>query len=228
MNHRFDSSPTTRGKSRLQIAAILSLGTALLWTALSAASHVELAGRWRLNRDLSDFPQEVGFGLATSNGQASTAARPTGGGGRGGGRGRGGGSSGGAPSGGRLDLKAVRESQEDAMKIKELIAEAKAPSPTLTIVQSEAAVAMTDASGRVRTFHPNGKEEIQQFDAGPIGAVSRWIGNQLEIRLTVEDDRRFRYTYSRAPNGQLVVQTRLEEGRANKADDVIKRVYDLE
>jgi len=207
---------------------MLGLGTALLWTALSAASHVELAGRWRLNRDLSDFPQEVGFGLGASTGQASTAARPGGGGGRGGGRGRGGGSSGGASSGGPFDLKAVRESEEDAKKIKELIADAKAPSPTLTIVQSETAVAITEASGRVRTFHPNGKEEIEQLDAGPIGAVSRWTGNQLEIRVTVEDNRRFRYTYSRAPNGQLVVETRLEEGRAGKADDVIKRVYDLE
>jgi hypothetical protein len=89
-------------------------------------------------------------------------------------------------------------------------------------------VTITEASGRVRTFHPTGKEEIQQLDAGPIGAVSRWTGNQLEIRVTIEDDRRFRYTYSRAPNGQLVVETRLEEGRASKADDVIKRVYDLE
>jgi hypothetical protein len=213
---------------RLQLAAMLGFGAAVLWTAVSAAPRVELAGRWRLNRDVSDFPREVGFGLDSSNGTASTAPRLGAGGGRGAGRGRSGGSGDGAPAGELFNPKSVRESEEDAMKIKELIADAKAPSPTLTIVQSEAAVAITDASGRVHTFHPNGKEEIEQLEGGPIGAVSRWTGSQLEIRLTIENYRRFRYIYSRTPGGQLVVETRLEEGRADKASDVIRRVYDLE
>ena len=89
---------------------------------------------------------------------------------------------------------------------------------------------ITDAwdHGRTFTFHPNGKDEIEQLEAGPVDAITKWTGNQLEIRLTIENYRRFRYTYSRAPGGQLVIETRLEEGRSCTAGDVIRRVYDLE
>jgi len=92
---------------RLQLAAMLGFGAAVLWTAVSAAPRVELAGRWRLNRDVSDFPREVGFGLDSSNGPAA-AARSAGGGGRGAGRGRSGGSGDGAPAGELFNPKSIR------------------------------------------------------------------------------------------------------------------------
>jgi hypothetical protein len=193
--------------------------------SLSAAPPVVLAGRWKLNRELSEFPAEVGFGFASSGDNSTSGGRQSGGGG--GGRRRGGGGGGlGGP--GSFDSKSVRVSEEDANKIKELIADAKNPSSVLAISQTETSVTITDSQDHARVFHPTGKEEIEQIDAGPIGSTSRWNGPQLAIQFTVTDSRIFRYLYSRMPSGQLLVETRLEEGRARDKADVIKRVYDLE
>ena len=148
MNHRSDSSPTTRGKRRLQIAAI--------WVSepRCCGRRCRLRHTWSLrdaggyrSRRLSDLPQEVGFGARPVERQASTAARPSR---RGRSRRRqrarrriigrsavGWGCSTRRPQGER------GRRQED----QELIADAKAPSPTLTIVQSEAAVAITGCIG---------------------------------------------------------------------------------
>jgi hypothetical protein len=195
--------------------------------SLSAAPPVVLAGRWKLNRELSEFPAEVGFGFASSGDNSTSGGRQSSGGGGGGGRRRGGGGGGlGGP--GSFDTKSVRVSEEDANKIKELIADAKNPSSVLAISQTETSVTITDSQDHARVFHPTGKEEIEQIDAGPIGSTSRWNGQQLAIQFTVTDSRIFRYLYSRMPSGQLLVETRLEEGRARDKADGIKRVYDPE
>jgi hypothetical protein len=210
---------------------LLLLGVACGWEyeKLSAAPPVVLAGHWKLNRELSQFPREVGFGFASSGDDSTSGGRQSSGGG-GGGRRRGGGGSGGGTRGspGSFDSTSVRVGEEDANKIKELIADAKDPSPALAISQTETSVTITDAQDRARVFHPTGKEEIEQLGAGPIGSKSRWNGQQLVIEFTVTDNRVFRYLYSRLPSGQLLVETRLEEGRARDKADAIKRVYDLE
>jgi hypothetical protein len=198
--------------------------------SLSAAPPVVLAGHWKLNRELSEFPAEVGFGFVSTGDDSTSRGRQSGGGGGGGGGGgrrRGGGGSAGP---GSFDSKSVRLSEEDANKIKELIADAKTPSTVLVIAQTESSVTITDSQDHARAFHPTGKEEIEQIDAGPIGSTSRWNGQQLAIQFTVTDNRIFRYLYSRLPSGQLLVETRLEEGRTRDKDkaDGIKRVYDLE
>jgi hypothetical protein len=210
---------------------LLLLGVASGWDCaqLGAAPPVVLAGRWRLNRDLSEFPTEVGFGFVTSGDDSTTGGRQSSGGG-GGGRRRGGGGSGGSTRGspGAFDSRSVRESEEDANKIKELIADARNPSSVLTISQAETAVTITDSKDRARVFHQTGKEEIEQLDAGPIGSTSRWNGQQLVIQFTITHDRIFRYLYSRLPGGQLLVETRLEDGRAGNNANIIKRVYDAD
>ena len=195
----------------------------------AAAPPVPLAGRWRLNRELSEFPKEVAFGIETPDGDASPGGRQGGGsqgagGRRGGGRSKGASSSGGAG----FSIQSVRESEEDVNKIKELIADAKTPSNVLTIAQTDTAVIVTDAQDRTRAFHPTGKEETEQLAAGPIGATSRWSGPQLSVQFTVRSDRVFRYLYSRLPSGQLLVETRLEDGRSREKTEVIRRVYDSE
>jgi hypothetical protein len=209
---------------------LLLLGVACGWdhVNLTAAPPVMLAGRWKLNRELSEFPAEVGFGFASSGDDSTSGGRQSSGGG-GGGRRRGGGGSGGGRGGpGSFDSKSVRVSEEDADKIKELIAEAKTPSPVLAISQTETSVTITDSQDRARVFHPTGKEEIEQLDAGPIGSTSKLNGQQLVIQFTITDSRIFRYVYSRLPSGQLLVETQLEEGRTRDKADVIKRVYDLD
>jgi hypothetical protein len=211
-------------------ALLMLLGFVSAWgyTVSAAAPPVALAGRWKLNRELSEFPKEVAFGVGTPGDDSPQSGRA--GGGSGGGGRRGGGrsrSSGGANNGG-FSIQSVRESEEDVNKIKELIADAKSPSPVLTITMTETSVSVTDAQDRTRSFHPNSREEIVQLDAGPIGATAKWNGPQLAVQFTVRSDRVFRYVYSRLPGGQLLVETRLEEGRARERTEVIKRVYDLD
>jgi hypothetical protein len=205
---------------------LLLLGVACAWEHqnLSAAPPVVLGGHWKLNRELSEFPAEVGFGFVSTGDDSTSRGRQSGGGGGGGGRRRGGGGSAGP---GSFDSKSVRLSEEDANKIKELIADAKSPSTVLVISQTETSVTITDSQDHTRAFHPTGKEEIEQIDAGPIGSTSRWNGQQFVIQFTVTDNRIFRYLYSRLPSGQLLVETRLEEGRTRDKADGIKRVYDL-
>src|ERR1044071_819615 len=77
----------------------LALAIAAVATERSAAQTLQFAGRWTLNRDLSQLPKEVGFNADwfPTNPGGTTSAPGGGGGGRGGGgRGRrGGGSTGG-------------------------------------------------------------------------------------------------------------------------------------
>jgi len=198
---------------------------------LAASPAVTIAGRWRLNRELTDFPKEVGFGIEIPGDGDSSSGRSGGRGGGGGGRGgrsRGGGGSGGGASASPFGASSVRQTEEDARKIRELIDEVRAPSAVLTIVQTETAVTITDAQNHSRTFHPNGKEETEELTAGPVGATSSWRGDQLVVEMVVEENRRFRYSYTRLPNGQLSVETRLEERRSRNAGAAIKRVYDAE
>jgi len=187
----------------------------------SAGSHPDLSGAWTLNRDSSEFPREVGFdpnwldGGSGSGGQSGTTR--SGGGGRGG-RGGGGGSA-------RLPPPAGRYlSEEDSKKIQELVNEVKVPPAQLTISQTDLAVGIIDARGRRRVFHTNGKEDIVQLDAGPIGAITKWQGVELLIRYLVDNDQELRYWYSRDPTQvRLVVRVQFaDHGRG----ETIRRVYE--
>ena len=201
-------------------ALLMLLGFVCAWgyVEIAAAPPVALAGRWRLNRELSEFPKEVAFGIETTDGDAPTertAKRRRPGRRRRRARAAADREAAAAASAGSIRY-AVRESEEDVNKIKELIADAKNPAPVLTIAQTETAVTITDSQDRTRTFHPTGKEETVDLDAGPVGATSKWNGPQLSVQFTVRKDRIFRYLYSRLPSGQLLVETRLEEGRSRE------------
>jgi hypothetical protein len=193
-----------------------------------AAAHPNFSGDWTLNRAASDFPTEVGFdpdwqdsGSATPGRGGSSGGGRSGGGGRGG-RGGGGGRSG--ASGAVSSTKPRFESEDDVKKIRQLADEVKNAPPTLTITQTDTAITMTFGRAPTRTFHPNGKEETLQLDAGGVGVVTKWDAAQLVIRLLVEKDRELRYTLSGgAESGQLVLQAQFAE---KNRGDVIRRVYD--
>jgi hypothetical protein len=167
-----------------------------------------LAGNWTLNRDLSQFPSEVGFGMdvipAGSGERAGTEAS---------------------------DLaRAVRSnnalpvSEDQARNTRQLIAEVKDPPPHLTIVQSDAAVTMTDDRGHSRTFHVDGRQEFQTLEAGPVTTITRWDGARLVVRYKVQPDRELRYTYTRKAGApQIVVQVQFVE-RGGR--DAVTRVYE--
>jgi hypothetical protein len=205
----------------------LAFGCALGHAKVAAAPATpQLSGQWTLNRDLSQFPSEIGFGALPLAANATGGGRGGGGGGR---RGGGGGQAAGGAAGGSnssYGAQPLMESEEDSNKIKELIADAKNPSPILTITQTDSTVTITDADGHRRTYHPNGKEQTVQLAAGPLGATPKWDKGRLVIDYAVEKQRSFRYVYSRSPEGQLVVETRLEDKPGHEAGNIITRVYD--
>jgi hypothetical protein len=180
---------------------------------LAAQDKPSLAGRWTLNRELSQFPREIGFGmdLVPAGGSGSDAGT---GGGRGG-------------SGGGLGASAIltrRESEDDVKRTGQLVAEVKSPSPHLTIAETESAVTITNERGQSRTFHPDGKEESLSLDQVPVATTAKWEGARLVVRYKVEEGRELRYTYSRTINPpQLVVQVQFIERGGH---DTVTRIYE--
>jgi hypothetical protein len=195
-----------------------------------APARPSLSGDWTLNRAASDFPKDVGFDpdWQDSTGTAPGRGGSGGGGGRSGGGGRGGRGGGGGQSGASGAVPSTKprfESEDDVRKIRELADEVKNPPPALTIVQTDTAVTIAFGRALTRTFHPTGKEETLQLEAGPIGVVAKWEPGQLAIRFRVEKDRELRYTFSGGTDaGQLVIQAQFAE---KNRGEIIRRVYDV-
>ncbi len=174
----------------------------------TAVQRPDLSGRWTLNRELSQFPRDVGFGMDL------LAAAGTGTG-EGISRGGGGGSTGAA---------FLSMSEEDAHRMKLLVDAVRNPSPHLTIAANEAVITIADDSGRSLTFHADGREETQTLDEVPIATTTRWEAAGLVVRYSVQKNRELRYTFSRKLDPpQLVVQVQFIE-RGGK--DSVTRVYD--
>ena len=172
-----------------------------------AAAPGDLDGTWKLNRELSPFPREVGFGMDVTG-----AGRP---------------STGEARMAGAEDPGLVANrpaSREEAENSRQLVAEVRNPPARLTIAQRANAITVTDERGRARTYHADGRESFTPLDAAPVATVSRWDAGRLVIRYKVEPGREVRYTVSRrASPPQLVVQAELLE-RGGR--DTVVRVYE--
>ena len=183
------------------------LDPALLW----AQDTSGFAGRWTLNRGLSEFPPAIGYGVIPTDG--SGLGTPTSGGrGR---RGSGGGRAGTLP-----------ESADEAKRMEQLTAEVRDPSAHLTIVETPTTVIVTNDRGQSRTFHPTGKEDVLPLDGVPVGVTAKWDAGRLVVLYSVEQGRDLRYTYaySRAANPpQLVVDVQfIERG----GGDRVRRIYE--
>jgi hypothetical protein len=209
-----------------RLSAIVSVVMAaavpmLLSTPASAQTTSPLAGVWRLNRSLSEFPRELGFDINWLPG--SSGAGQSGGSTGGGGRGRRGSSNGGGDRGGGA-FYAPRESVDDARRVQLLTAEARNPPARLTIVDTPAAVTITNELGQSRTLHPDGKQEWIQVEGVPMLATTRHDADRLTVDYHVEQDRDVRYTYSHmASPSQLIVEVEfLDHGAGDKA----RRVYE--
>jgi hypothetical protein len=163
-----------------------------------APAPADLDGIWKLNRELSQFPRDLGFGMDVVGGGKTTMTDP----------GRGGGGQSVSPG-----LVANRPaSREEAQNSRQLVDEVRNPPASLTIAQKGGAIVVTDERGRERTYYPDGREAFTPLDAAPVATVSRWEAGRLIIRLKVEPGREVRYTVSRrASPPQLVVQTELIE-----------------
>jgi hypothetical protein len=173
----------------------------------AAPAAVDLDGTWKLSRELSQFPREVGFGMdVTGAGRPATGAT-------------------GMADAGDPGLVANRPaSRQEAENSRQLVAEVRNPPARLTIARNAGAIVVTDERGRSRTYHPDGRDAFTPLDAAPVATVSRWEGGRLIIRYKVEPGREVRYTVSRkASPPQLVVQAELLE-RGGR--DTVVRVYE--
>jgi hypothetical protein len=203
-------------------AALLAAACMLALLAPASARSQDsgnLTGRWVLNRNQSQVDKEVGFnpdwliaGVRTAQGES---------GGSGGGRGRRG--SGGGQQGG---FAAPRESEEDARRVQQLSAEARMPSPHLTIMDTRGTVTITDADDVSRTLHTDGNDDYLQVHGLPITAVTVRDSGHVVVRYRVEQGRELRYTYTREAAGpKLTVDIQFVE--RGSVGDTVRRVYDL-
>jgi hypothetical protein len=174
----------------------------------AAADSVNLAGTWVINRAQSQFPREVGFGMDLFPGGAGEASDSE--------IARGGS---GAPS-----LAPSRSSEQDARNTARLVAEARRPPNWLKIVQTPAVVSVLDDSGRARSFHPTGRDELIGIDGGLVTVNAAWERTGLVVRYRVAPGRELRHTLSRRPEtNQLVLETRFVERGGGSS---VTRVYD--
>jgi hypothetical protein len=207
------------------LVALLTAATAggLLPDPARAQSASSLAGVWTLNRSLSELPRDIGF-------NPSWATTPTGdgrsAGSTGGGRGRRGSAGAGGNGGPAAPFSARPESYEDARRVQLLTAELRDPPARLMVVDTPAAVTITNELGQSRTIHPDGKPESIEIQGVLFGVTSRRDGDQLIVLYRVDQAREVRYTYSSSSTttpARLVVDVQLlERGTGDKA----RRVYD--
>src|SRR5204862_6868445 len=111
---------------------------------------------WTLNRSLSEFPREIGFNPAWMM-AARGDERESGTGG--GGRGRRGSGGAGGSRGAAAPFAGKPEGYDEARRAQLLSGVVRNPSARLMIVDTPAAVTITNELGQSRTFHPDGKEE---------------------------------------------------------------------
>ncbi|MCC7243425.1 MAG: hypothetical protein IT180_15985, partial [Acidobacteria bacterium] len=108
---------------------VLALGPSVARPGVAAAQEAPaLAGRWVLNRELSQFPREVGFSADWMTSSGAGGDTTAGGGGR---------PPGGAPGGsGRTSFPVSRISREDSMRNTLLTSEVREPSVHLAITET--------------------------------------------------------------------------------------------
>lgn len=168
---------------------------------LSAQSPADLTGSWTLNRQSSQFPQEVGF---------SASFLPTD-------------PAGGSERGGRRRVQS--ETQEDASRVRFLTDEVRVPPERLTIDVTPALVTITPDPGAPRTVQLGLRD--QSVKIGPVTATTNtsWDGGRLTVAYDAGGGRVIRYSYS---NGQspmmLIVDVEFIEG--GRGGDRVRRVYD--
>ena len=201
--------------SRVAVVGPLLLVCAFGSAPLRAQHPNDLAGSWTLNRQISDFPKELGFTAAFLAAVPGTG----GGGGRDGTRARGG-----AAGGPERAPRIQQQTEEDARRIRFLADEVRLPPERLTLVVTPATVAITPDRGAARTVQPGKKDD--ELTLGPVTAVTNatWDGARLVVVYKAEAGRFLRYTYSATQNpAQLVVDTEFVE---RGAGDRVRRIYE--
>ena len=152
---------------------ILGLAISLVVPALpSARQALDVAGAWKLNKELSTATNSYGGGGERRPGGGGGGR---GGGGRGGYGGRGGFGGGGSANGPKpsevLKMEAVRSRMTEI-------------SERLIIVHDGNSVSITDANGRRMSYHADGKKQQQVTGDGEFKTITKFDG----WKLIVEED----------------------------------------
>ncbi|MEP7306260.1 MAG: hypothetical protein ABJA98_12145 [Acidobacteriota bacterium] len=207
---------TRRAATRIALVAALIGSAVPVRESRAQAPNTAspLVGAWRLNKELSDSPQdgasddrEGGSTRGANRGGGGGGGRRRGGGGFGGGFGGGGGGRGGGGQG-----VPAADPQETA-RLRDAMRDILNPPDRLTIVQTESMVIITGPDGRTTRLSPDGKkikddstkiERRTKWDGGkliseigglPLGKITEtWAVDserrQLHISLRNDDDRR--------------------------------------
>jgi hypothetical protein len=201
--------------TRLWLAALLLLPVAAAGPRTAIAQDVPvLTGKWVLNRELSQFPRDIGFNADWMSSPGSSGDSTANG------------AQGGSGRSNRTSFPVSRVSREDAARVKLLTDEVRDPPARLTVVETASDITFTSDTGASRTLHPAGKEEVVTLDGATVTATARREAGRLVVLYKVEQGRELRYTYSRiASPPQLVVDVQfLDRGKG----DAVKRVYEPE
>lgn len=176
---------------------------------VSAQEPSAFAGSWTLNRQLSQFPAEVGFS-ADFLGPIGPDGSPTPG--RGGNRG--------AANGPGI----ARESEDDARRISVLTDEVRVPFDRLSIAAQPSLVTITPDRASARAFHTDGRDDEISLGRVTASATTRWDAGRLVILYKAQIGRELRYTYSiNTSPTQLIVDVEfLERG----GGDRVRRIYE--
>jgi len=218
------TGPRSIGVCLLLVAAIAHP------TSLTAQNPTQLAGAWTLNRQLSQFPTDIGFS-ADFLGALGPGAGPVGGdrGGRRDDRGRDGtrGADGGG-NGNRGSFGApriVRETAEESQRISTLTDEVRNPFDHLTIAVTPNDVTIAPDRAPARTLHTDGRDDTVTLGRVTSVANTMWDAGRLVVVYKADTGRQLRYVYSQNANPmQLIVDVEFVE--RGGGGDKVRRVYD--
>jgi hypothetical protein len=211
-------------RSRFIPVCLLLAAAVAAPTPLSAQNPMQLAGAWTLNRQLSQFPTDIGFS-ADFLGALGPIGGPVGGGGRrgGGGGGNRGGGGGGANRGGFNGPRVVRETEADSQRISTLTDEVRNPFDHLTIAVTPTDVTITPDRAPARMLHPDGRDDTVSLGRVTSDLTATWDAGRLVVVYKAGPGRQLRYVYSlNADPIQFIVDVEFVE---RGGGDKVRRVY---
>jgi hypothetical protein len=200
--------------SRFRIYAIAFRLALLLPLASSQVigngALANLSGTWRLNKDLSDDPQQK---VKDARSESGSGGRGYSGGRHGGGMGRGGGRSGSSGSGSGDDGQRPLEDMASALQQLKIDHQ----DPTLTI---------EDGLGRLHHLFTDGRKIEEECAAGGTTEIHAvWKDGRIVVTTQAEKGPKIIETYAVAADGsQLTVTSKIEMRRGGSVE--IRRVYD--
>lgn len=190
--------------SRAALVGVLVLGT-LSAGSLQAQSPLDLAGSWALNRQLSEFPRDLGFSAAFVTDELGAGRR---------------GDAPGPPRAPRIQT----QTEDDSRRVRFLTDEVRLPPERLTIAVTPATVTLTPERGAARTVQPGKRDDA--VTVGPLTATTNasWDGARLVVVYRADASRTIRYTYTLSPQPrQLTVEVEFVE---RGGGDKVRRIYD--